>query len=99
METIDYKSILYKRLQDREFAAGYLTDVLTQETPEAFLIALKDVIDDRGENISELAEQAKITRQTLYKALSEDGNPKFSTITNILKSFSVQFQCSVLLFI
>ena len=91
MKTKDYKEGLLRRLSDAEFAVGYLTDVLTHETPEAFLIALKDVIDAREENISALAEQAGITRQALYQALSEDGNPRFSTITQVLKSLNLQF--------
>jgi probable addiction module antidote protein len=91
MKTKDYRAGLLKRLQDEEYAVGYLTDVLTHETPEAFLIALKDVIDARGENVSALAKQAGVTRQALYQALSEDGNPRFSTITQILKVLNLQF--------
>lgn len=91
MKTKDYRDKLLQRLQDNEYAVGYLTDVLTHETPEAFLIALKDVIDARGENISALAKEAGITRQAIYQALSEDGNPRFSTITQILKCLDLQF--------
>lgn len=91
MKTKNYRDNLLKRLTDREFAVGYLTDVLTNESPEAFLIALKDVIDARNENITELAEQAGITRQAIYQALSADGNPRFSTITQILKSLNLEF--------
>ena len=65
--------------------------MLTDESPEAFLIALKDVIDARGENVSTLAKKAGITRQALYQALSEDGNPRFSTITQILKCLNLRF--------
>ena len=91
MKTKNYRDGLLKRLQDSGYAVGYLSDVLTNETPEAFLIALKDVIDARGENISALAAEAGITRQTLYQALSENGNPRFSTITQILKCLNLQF--------
>ena len=91
MKTKDYRKGLLKRLKDPKFAVGYLTDVLTHERPEAFLIALKDLIDARQENISALAEQAGITRQALYQALSEDGNPCFSTITRILKCLNLRF--------
>lgn len=91
MKTKNYRDGLLKRLKDADYAVGYLTEVLTHETPEAFLIALKDVIDAREENISELAEQAGITRQALYQALSEEGNPRFSTITQILKVLNLQF--------
>ena len=91
MKRKNYRTGLLRRLQDPQYAAGYLTDVLTDETPEAFLIALRDVIDARKENISELAKQAGITRQALYRALSEEGNPRFSTITEILKALNLKF--------
>lgn len=91
MKTKDYRAGLLKRLKDPEYAVGFLTEVLTRETPEAFLIALRDVIEAREENISALAEKAGITRQAVYQALSEDGNPRFSTITQILKALNFQF--------
>lgn len=84
MKTRDYRIGLFKRLQDPEFAVGYLTEVLAEESQEAFLIALRDVIDARAENISNLSDQCGITRQGLYQALSESGNPQFTTIKSIL---------------
>ena len=91
MKTKDYRKGLLKRLQDPEYAVGYLTDVLTNESGDTFLIALRDIIDAREENISALSEEAGITRQTLYHALSEDGNPTFSTINQLLKTLGLQF--------
>jgi probable addiction module antidote protein len=91
MRTIDYKKGLLKRLQDPEYAVMYLTTVLTEETPEAFLIAVKCVVEAREKNITALAKHSGITRQALYQALSEDGNPRFSTLTKILKSLNLKF--------
>lgn len=91
MKTKDYRTGLLQRLSDSDYAVEYLTEVLTEETPEAFLIALRDVIEARGENISALAKEAGITRQALYQALSAEGNPRFSTITEILRSLDLQF--------
>ena len=39
MKTEDYRKSLFKRLKDPEYAVGYLTDVLAEESQEAFLIA------------------------------------------------------------
>lgn len=91
MKTKDYRSGLLERLKDPGFAVGYLTDVLTHESPDAFLIALRDVIEAREQNVSALAKRAGITRQALYQALSEEGNPRFSTITQILRSLNLRF--------
>ncbi len=91
MKTEDYKKSLFKRLKDPEYAVGYLTDVLSDESPEAFLIALRDVIEAREENISSLSERSGITRQGLYQALSESGNPRLATIKDVLSSLGLQF--------
>ena len=91
MKLTNYRESLLKRLKSRIYAVGYLTNVLAHETPEAFLIALKDVVEARGENITSLAEEAGITRQALYQALSKNGNPRFSTITQILKALDLRF--------
>lgn len=96
MKTKDYRIGLLKRLKDPEYAVGYLTEVLTHESSDAFLIALKDVIDAREENISDISASAGITRQTLYNALSVHGNPTFSTITEVMKSLGLQFSVSEL---
>ena len=91
MKAEDYRSTLLKRLRDPEYAVGYLTDVLANESQEAFLIALRDVIESREENFSSLSERSGITRQGLYQALSETGNPQFGTIKEVLNSLGLQF--------
>jgi probable addiction module antidote protein len=90
MRTEDYRISLFKRLKDPDYAVGYLTDVLAQESQEAFLIALRDVIEAREENISSLSLRSGITRQGLYKALSESGKPHFATVLEILDSLGLQ---------
>lgn len=90
MKTEDYKRSLYKRLKDPEYAVGYLTDVLAEETQDAFLIALRDVIEAREENFSSISERSGITRQGLYQALSESGNPRLGTIKEILNTLGLQ---------
>ena len=91
MKTEDYRKSLFKRLKNSEYAVGYLTDVLANESQEAFLIALRDIIEAREENFSSLAERSGITRQGLYQALSESGNPRLATINDVLSSLGLQF--------
>jgi probable addiction module antidote protein len=91
MRTKSYREGLLQRLRDPDYAVGYLTEVIAHESANAFLIALRDVIDARGENVSALSEEAGVTRQTLYHALSENGNPRFSTINQVLKTLGLQF--------
>ena len=68
-------------LDDRETQALYLVEVIraAQEDGNPALIptALGDIARARG--MSEVAEQAGVSRSALYKALREDGDPRLST--------------------
>lgn len=41
----------------------------------------------RAKGMSEVAKNAGVTRASLYKSLSENGNPRFETIAKIVESF------------
>jgi len=92
---------------DRFDAAGYLTDL---ETAAAYLEAAIDENDDdpaaiavalgaiaRSGNLSELARRTGMSREGLYKALSADGNPSFSTIFKVARALGlkISFHASV----
>lgn len=89
MRSKPFTPVLLERLKDPEFAVDYLTEVLNNETQEAFLIALRHVIEARQENFSELADEIGVSRQGLYKTLSEEGNPRLSTLSQLLKSLGM----------
>lgn len=40
----------------------------------------------RSEGMSKIAKETGLTREGLYKSLSEDGNPSFATILNVLNA-------------
>jgi probable addiction module antidote protein len=82
--TKKYEDSLMESLQIPEEAAAYLNAHLDEEdSEEMFLLALRDVAKAHG--FSEVAEQADLGRESLYKALSKDGNPKLSTLKSLLK--------------
>ena len=82
--TKKYEESLMESLQNPEEAAAYLNAHLDEEdSEEMFLLALRDVAKAHG--FSEVAEQADLGRESLYKALSKDGNPKLSTLKSLLK--------------
>ena len=72
MKLKSYKADLLEQLKDPEFAAAYLAEVLESGDNAAFLIALRDVVEAGG-GVSSLAQQARLQRQSLYKALSKRG--------------------------
>jgi len=85
MKGKDFKPGLLERLKDPEYAAGYLADVLEHESQEAFLIAVRNVLDARRANMSQFSKKAGLSKQAMYHALSERGNPRFSTLNQILR--------------
>ena len=69
-------------LNTEELQSGYLEMVSKDGTPEELLRAINDVARARG--MSKTAKDAGITREGLYKALSDKGNPAFTTVCKIL---------------
>ena len=55
MRLRNYKTDLLKRLSDSEYAAEYLAQVLAEKGNEAFLIALKDVVEAHGGELKAVA--------------------------------------------
>ena len=81
-KSVPYEIGLHKRLRDPEYAADYL-NALIEDGDEYFLHGLRDVAKAFG--FSEMAAQSKLGRESLYKSLSKKGNPKFNTLTAVLK--------------
>jgi probable addiction module antidote protein len=57
---------------------------------EAFLLALRHVAQAQG-GIGKLATKTHLNRESLYKTLSNKGNPKLQTIGILLKGLGFEF--------
>jgi len=82
MPTIDYKERLIEDLKDLEYAAGYLT-ACYEEGSDVFLLAIRDVAEAHG-GLRTLADETALNRENLYDMLSQEGNPRLSSLTAIL---------------
>lgn len=89
MKTISYKEGLLKELKDPEYASEYLAQALTSGDQAVFLLALKDVVEASG-GATVVAKHAHIQRESLYKTLSNRGNPRLTTLQGILKSVGLR---------
>lgn len=89
MRLKNYKDDLLERLRDPEYAAEYLAQVLAEEDSDAFLLALKDVVEAYG-GIGSLAKRVRIKRPSLYKVLSKKGNPRLVTLQEILRPLGLR---------
>ena len=76
-------------LQYTEYVALYLNDALHEGSPEEFYLALRNVIK-ANQGMSQLAAETDLGRESLYKALSESGNPQFSTVSKIVGALGLQ---------
>ena len=79
-----------EHLQTREDARLYLEACAEEDPGDGSLVraALNDIA--RAGNMSQLARDAGMSREGLYKALSEDGNPSFATVTRIARALGLQ---------
>lgn len=60
----------------------------------AFIVHALNVIA-RARNMSQLARDTGLTREGLYKALSSEGNPAFSTVAKVAKALGLQITVQV----
>ena len=75
-------------LDNEEVIAEYLNAALEDENPDVFLRAIADVAKSRG--MSELARNAGVGRESLYKALAPGAKPRYETILKILKALGIE---------
>jgi probable addiction module antidote protein len=87
MKTSSYRQSLLTALLDPVEASSYLNAAL-EDSPEAFLKALKNVAQARP--VTQVARQAGIQRETLYRAFSEQGNPTFETLSSVLSALGMK---------
>jgi probable addiction module antidote protein len=78
-----YQSDLIESLRDAGEAKEYLNAALEEDDPELFLLALRNVAEAQG-GVGQLAEKAKLNRESLYKMLSERGNPELRSLDALL---------------
>lgn len=67
----DYQEKLIQDLKDPKLASAYLNEALMDEDPRIFLIALKNVYEAQGEEMTERARKTKLSRENLYRILSK----------------------------
>ena len=56
---------------------------------EAFLLALRSVVEAQG-GMTEFARKTSLNRQSLYKTLSKQGNPRLQTLHTILHALGLK---------
>ncbi len=78
-----YQPDLIESLRDAREAEEYLNAALEEDDPELFLLALRNVAEAHG-GVASLAEKTKLNRESLYRMLSERGNPELKSLDALL---------------
>jgi probable addiction module antidote protein len=91
IKTSSYRQSLLTALLDPAEASAYLNAAL-EDSPEAFLKALKNVAQARP--MTSVAREAGVQRETLYRAFSEQGNPTFETLSFVLGALGMKLSIS-----
>ena len=81
-------------LTDDETIAEFLTDALESDDPRYIAKALGAVARARG-GMTGLAKATGISREALYRALSEDGNPELGTALKVMHALGVRLSTSL----
>jgi probable addiction module antidote protein len=85
--TISYQSWVTENLSDPHCAANYL-NAARADSPAAFFKALRKVSESH--EMKKLAEKAGVSRESLYRMMSETGNPTYSSLEGILGALGLK---------
>jgi probable addiction module antidote protein len=94
-ETMKKKKTIYKPFDAAAYfdndavIAEYLSAAAEDPNPEVFVAALGDVAKARG--MAQIAKDAGLGRESLYKTLSAGAHPRFETINSVLHALGVKF--------
>jgi len=80
-------------LDSDETIAAYLEAAFEDGDPALIAAAIGDVARARG--ATDIARKAGLSREAMYKAFAQGGNPTLSTLTRVLKALGVRLSVRV----
>ncbi|SJZ81339.1 probable addiction module antidote protein [Enhydrobacter aerosaccus] len=81
-------------LKTPEDIAAYLEAAMEDGDSRVIAAALGNIARARG--MSELARETGLGRESLYKALSPDGNPEFGTILKVVRALGLRLHAEAM---
>ena len=97
VRSVPYNEWLIEKLKDHDLAVEYLNNALVEgmkgdaESLELLLVALRNVIYAHG-GVAKIAKKAGLGRESLYKTVSEKGNPEFKTIAVLSNALGLELK-------
>jgi len=77
-------------LETAEDMAAYLEAALEDGNPAVVVKALGTIARARG--MSQIARETGLGRESLYKALSSEGNPEFATVMKVVRALGLKLR-------
>lgn len=93
VEITDFDPAAY--LDDDEAIATYLSDAF--ETQDVAFISDAIGVVARAKGMKQIAQEAGVSRESLYRALSSAGNPELGTVLKVLASLNIKINAKPLL--
>ena len=81
-------------LESEEDVVLYLEAAFEDGDPGLIAAALGDIA--RAKGMTTVAAEAGLGRESLYKALSPDGNPEFATVLKVMRALGLRLHASAL---
>jgi probable addiction module antidote protein len=91
IETTPWDSAEY--LETEEDMALYLEACLEENDPALVTHALGVIA--RAKGMTQIARETGLGRESLYKALSAEGNPEFATVMKVVRALGLRLHASV----
>jgi probable addiction module antidote protein len=82
-----------EHLETREDMAAYLEAALEDGDPALVVAALGDIARSKG--MTHIARETGLGRESLYKALSMEGNPEFATVLKVVQALGLRLQATI----
>ena len=97
--SVSFDTDFHERLKDMEYARMFL-EAAVEETDrdgdyEALLLAMREVVDAQG-GVPKMAQQMGVQKQSLYKVLSRQGNPRLNSFGKLLRQVGLRMTFEIL---
>jgi probable addiction module antidote protein len=79
-----------EHLETEEDMAAYLDAALEDGDVSVIMAALGDIA--RAKGMAQIARKAGLGRESLYKALSTNGNPEFATVLKVIRALNLRLR-------
>lgn len=79
-----------RHLDSEKAVAAYLEAALEDGDPAVVTAALGDIA--RAKGMTQVARRAGLGRESLYRALSRNGNPEFGTVLRVIEALGLRLR-------